>query len=89
MTQTYVLHLAREALMMVVILSLPTLGMAMLVGLIVGILQATTQIQEQTLSFVPKMVAVFVTLVVAAGWLLNIAIQFTTKLYEQIPNIIG
>lgn len=88
MTQTYVLHLAREALMMVVILSLPTLGIAMLVGLIIGILQATTQIQEQTLSFVPKMVAVFVTLIIAAGWLLNIAIRFTTKLYEQIPNLI-
>lgn len=88
MTQTYVLHLAREALMMVVILSLPTLGVAMLVGLIIGILQATTQIQEQTLSFVPKMVAVFVTLIVAAGWLLNIAIGFTTRLYEQIPNLI-
>ena len=88
MTQTYVLHLAREALMMVVILSLPTLGVAMLVGLIIGILQATTQIQEQTLSFVPKMVAVFVTLIVAAGWLLNIAVRFTTRLYEQIPNLI-
>ncbi|MEW6697242.1 MAG: flagellar biosynthesis protein FliQ [Bacillota bacterium] len=88
MTQTYVLHLAREALMMVVILSLPALGMAMLVGLIIGILQATTQIQEQTLSFVPKMVAVFVTIIVAAGWLLNIAIRFTTRLYEQIPNLI-
>ncbi|MEW6065654.1 flagellar biosynthesis protein FliQ [Desulforamulus profundi] len=88
MTQTYVLHLAREALMMVVILSLPALGMAMLVGLIIGILQATTQIQEQTLSFVPKMVAVFVTLIVAAGWLLNIAIRFTTRLYEQIPNLV-
>lgn len=88
MTQTYVLHLAREALMMVVILSLPALGMAMLVGLIIGVLQATTQIQEQTLSFVPKMVAVFVTLIVAAGWLLNIAIRFTTQLYEQIPNLV-
>ena len=88
MTQTYVLHLAREALMMVVILSLPALGIAMLVGLIIGILQATTQIQEQTLSFVPKMVAVFVTLIVAAGWLLNIAIRFTTQLYEQIPNLV-
>jgi flagellar biosynthetic protein FliQ len=88
MTQTYVLHLAREALMMVVILSIPTLGVAMLVGLIIGILQATTQIQEQTLSFVPKMVAVFVTLIIAAGWLLNIAVRFTTRLYEQIPNLI-
>ncbi|MEG6520918.1 flagellar biosynthesis protein FliQ [Desulfotomaculum sp. 1211_IL3151] len=88
MTQTYVLHLAREALMMVVILSIPTLGVAMLVGLIIGIFQATTQIQEQTLSFVPKMVAVFVTLIVASGWLLNIAIRFTTRLYEQIPNLI-
>ncbi|AQS59812.1 flagellar biosynthesis protein FliQ [Desulforamulus ferrireducens] len=89
MTQTYVLHLAREALMMVVILSLPTLAVAMLVGLIIGILQATTQVQEQTLSFVPKIVAVFVTLIVAAGWLLNIAVNFTTRLYEQIPHIIG
>ncbi|SHF37027.1 flagellar biosynthesis protein FliQ [Desulforamulus putei] len=88
MTQTYVLHLAREALMMVVILSLPALGIAMLVGLIIGILQATTQVQEQTLSFVPKMVAVFVTLIVAAGWLLNIAVKFTTRLYEQIPNLV-
>lgn len=88
MTQTFVLHLAREALMMVVILSLPTLGVAMLVGLIIGIIQATTQIQEQTLSFVPKMVAVFVTLIVAASWLLNIATKFTIQLFEQIPNII-
>ncbi|GAB6158015.1 flagellar biosynthesis protein FliQ [Desulfotomaculum varum] len=88
MTQTYVLHLAREALMMVVILSLPALGVAMLVGLVIGILQATTQIQEQTLSFVPKMVAVFVTLIIAAGWLLSIAVKFTTRLYEQIPNLV-
>ncbi|AEG59525.1 flagellar biosynthesis protein FliQ [Desulforamulus ruminis] len=88
MTQTYVLHLAREALMLVVILSLPALGVAMLVGLIISILQATTQIQEQTLTFVPKMVAVFVTLIIAASWLLNIAVNFTTRLYEQIPNLI-
>ena len=88
MTQTYVLHLAREALMLVVILSLPALGVAMLVGLIISILQATSQIQEQTLTFVPKMVAVFVTLIIAASWLLNIAVNFTTRLYEQIPNLI-
>lgn len=88
MTQTFVLHIAREALMMVVILSLPALGVAMLVGLMISILQATTQIQEQTLTFVPKMVAVFVTLIVAASWLLNIATNFTTRLFEQIPNLI-
>jgi len=88
LTQTYVIHLAREALMMVVILSLPTLAVSMLVGLIISVLQATTQIQEQTLSFVPKMVAIFVTLIVAASWLLNIATNFTTRLYEQIPHLI-
>ncbi|AEF94632.1 flagellar biosynthetic protein FliQ [Desulfotomaculum nigrificans CO-1-SRB] len=88
MTETFVIHVAREALMMVVILSLPALGVAMLVGLIISILQATTQIQEQTLSFVPKMVAVFVTLLIAASWLLNIAVNFTTRLYQQIPNIV-
>lgn len=88
MTQTLVLHIGREALMMVVILALPALGIAMLVGLLIGILQATTQIQEQTLSFVPKLVAVFVTLIISASWLLNIIINFTIRLYEQIPNIV-
>ncbi|MDO7788378.1 flagellar biosynthesis protein FliQ [Desulforamulus aquiferis] len=88
MSQAFVLHIAREALMMVVILALPALGVAMLVGLMVSIVQATTQIQEQTLTFVPKMVAVFVTLIIAASWLLNIATNFTIRLFEQIPNIV-
>lgn len=88
MTQTFVIHTAREALMMVVILSAPAVGVSMLVGLIISILQATTSIQEQTLTFVPKLVAVFVVLIVSAAWLMDIAVNFTTKIFSQIPNLV-
>ncbi|MEG6617317.1 flagellar biosynthesis protein FliQ [Peptococcaceae bacterium 1198_IL3148] len=88
MSQTEIIHICREALMMVVILSAPGLLMAMLVGLIIGIFQATTQIQEQTLAFVPKILAVFITVIVLSGWLVNVIVGFTQRLYEQIPNIV-
>ncbi len=88
MSETEIIHIAREALMTVVILAAPALGAAMLVGLIVGIFQATTQIQEQTLAFVPKIFAVFITLIVIAGWLAAVITGFTERIYEQIPNIV-
>ncbi|WP_031518104.1 flagellar biosynthesis protein FliQ [Desulfofalx alkaliphila] len=87
MSQTEAIYVAREALMMVVILAAPGLLMAMFVGLCVGIFQATTQIQEQTLAFVPKLLAVFITLIILAGWLMTVATGFTMKLYSMIPNI--
>ncbi|MTI80181.1 MAG: flagellar biosynthesis protein FliQ [Firmicutes bacterium] len=88
MSETQIIHIAREALMMVVILASPGLAIAMLVGLLIGIFQATTQIQEQTLAFVPKIIAVFVMLIIIAGWLMNVAIGFTEEMYAQIPNIV-
>jgi flagellar biosynthetic protein FliQ len=88
MNETEIIHIFREALMMVIILSAPGLAVAMLIGLLIGIFQATTQIQEQTLAFVPKIVAVFVTVIVLAGWLMNVTTGFTQRLYEQIPNIV-
>lgn len=88
MTQTYVIHLAREALLMVLVLAGPAMAVALLIGLVISILQATTQIQDQMLNLVPKIVGVFVVMLVLGSWLLNTAVNFTANLFSQIPNII-
>lgn len=88
MTQTFVIHVAREALFMVLILAGPAMLAALLVSLVISVLQATTQIQDQMLTLVPKIVAVFVVLLVLGAWLLNSAINFTINLYSQIPNVV-
>ncbi len=74
--------------MMVLVLALPGLGVSLIVGLAISILQATTQIQEQTLTFVPKIVAVYLTLLILAGWLLRVAVNFTVKLYSHLPTLV-
>ena len=88
MTQTYVIHLARDALFMVLVLAGPALSVALLIGLLISILQATTQIQDQMLNMVPKIVGVFLVILLLGSWLLNSAITYTTDLYTQIPNIV-
>ena len=88
MSQTDIIYIAKEALMMVVLLAGPGLFMAMLVGLLIGVFQATTQIQEQTLAFVPKIVAVFLTIFFLASWLMQMITEFTLKVYEYIPGIL-
>ena len=59
----------------------------MLVGLVISVLQATTQVQEQSLTFVPKIIAVFITLAVLAPWLIRIMLNFTARLYARLPSI--
>ncbi|MGI6491263.1 MAG: flagellar type III secretion system protein FliQ [Peptococcaceae bacterium] len=88
MTQTFVIHLARETLLMVLLLAGPAMFTALLIGLTISILQATTQIQDQLLNMVPKIVGVFVVLLLLGSWLLNMAIYFTTNVFAQIPNIL-
>lgn len=88
MTQTFVINLARDALFMVLLLAGPAMLAALLIGLIISILQATTQIQDQMLNLVPKIVGVFVVILVLGSWLLNSAVTYTTNLYAQIPNIV-
>lgn len=88
MSDTLTVQICREALILIVILSLPALIVSLVVGLVISILQATTQVQEQSLTFVPKIVAVFVVLALAAPWLLKVATNFTTRLYSGIPSII-
>lgn len=89
MTEELIITLARDALYAVLLVSAPLLGMSLLVGLLVSIFQATTQIQEQTLSFIPKIIAVLVTAVICAPWMLKILISFTQGIYLNIHRMTG
>lgn len=80
----YLLQVAREGLYLVLIASAPPVLASMLVGLVVSVLQATTQIQEQTLTFVPKIVAVFASLVIAGPWIGAQLLRFTRLVFEGI-----
>ena len=78
-------RLAAEALYLVLLVSAPALLVSLAVGLSVGLLQAVTQVQEQTLSFVPKLAGVAIALVVAGGWMGAQLIRFTSRLWESLP----
>ena len=78
MTDILVIKILRESLMTVLVVSAPVLGVGMFVGLIVSIIQTTTSIQEQTLTFVPKMVAIFITIILFGSWMIRV----TDKLYK-------
>ncbi|NMA02433.1 MAG: flagellar biosynthesis protein FliQ [Clostridia bacterium] len=87
MTQDFVVYLGREAVYTVLLVAGPLLAGSILVGLAISIFQATTQIQEQTLTFVPKIITMLVLLVVLSSWMLNILTNFTTFLFEIIPRL--
>jgi flagellar biosynthetic protein FliQ len=88
MTPEYVINLGSEAIKLALMVSLPLLGVGLIVGLLVAVLQATTQVQEMTLSFVPKIVAVLLTLLAASPWILQKVAGFTSNLIQSIPDII-
>ena len=88
MTAEFVVSLGSEAIKLALMLSLPLLGVGLLVGLFVAVLQATTQIQEMTLSFVPKIISVLLALLAASPWMLGKITHFTSKLINDIPIII-
>ncbi len=79
--------LIREGVLQTLLISGPILLIGMAVGLIVAILQATTSIQEQTLTFVPKIAAILLGLVLLGRWLVESMVQYTKRLFEMIPNI--
>lgn len=89
MTPTAVVDLGRQALEVTLMVSAPLFLAALVTGLIISIFQAATQINEMTLSFVPKLVAMFVTLVVAGPWIITTLTDFTRRLFESIPGMIG
>jgi flagellar biosynthetic protein FliQ len=81
-------RLTAETLYLVLLVSAPALLVSLAVGLIVGLMQAVTQIQEQTLSFVPKLVAVGIALVVGGGWMGGQLIRFADALWMAIPELV-
>lgn len=88
MTLGYVILLLRTAVLQILLLAAPILLIGMGVGLIVSIFQATTSIQEQTLTFVPKIVAILVVLMLAGPWMFASLEQFTVSLFNQIPAVV-
>ena len=88
MTPEFVINLGSDAIKLVLMVSLPLLGVGLIVGLLVAVLQATTQVQEMTLSFVPKIVAVLLTLILASPWIIQKIANFTSNLIQSIPTII-
>ena len=89
MTPTTVIEIGRSALELTLMVSAPLFAAALITGLIVSIFQAATQINEMTLSFVPKLVVTFSTLVLAGPWMLTKLTDYITRLYEAIPSLIG
>lgn len=89
MTPTAVIALGREALEITLLISAPLFIAALVTGLIVSIFQAATQINESTLSFVPKLIAIFITMILAGPWMLTVMTDYIRRLYESIPGVIG
>lgn len=88
MTDQTVVNIAREAVLTVLLVAGPALGIGMLVGLLVSIFQATTQIQEQTLTFIPKIVAVLVSIVIFGPWMIRLLVDFAERLLANLPAYI-
>ena len=89
MTPTTVIEIGRNAVEITLLISAPLFIAALVTGLIVSIFQAATQINEATLSFVPKLIAIFATLIIAGPWMLTVMTDYMRRLYESIPVIIG
>ncbi|WP_018872511.1 MULTISPECIES: flagellar biosynthesis protein FliQ [unclassified Thioalkalivibrio] len=89
MTPELVVDLGQETLMVVTLLAAPPLLTALAVGLAIGMLQAATQVQEMTLSFIPKLLAMFAALLLSGHWMLALLIDFTERLYEGAPGMVG
>jgi flagellar biosynthetic protein FliQ len=87
MSAEAITRIVREGLLLVLLLSGGPMAAGMLTGLIVSVLQATTQIQEQTLSYVPKLVAVFLAVAVLGPWMITQAVRFTVAIFDSIPVV--
>ncbi|MBU5267785.1 flagellar biosynthesis protein FliQ [Virgibacillus proomii] len=89
MSSEFVLTLAEKGVYTILLVTGPLLILALGVGLLVSIFQATTQIQEQTLAFIPKIVAVLIGLVVFGPWMLSVIVEFTSDLFQNINQFVG
>jgi flagellar biosynthetic protein FliQ len=89
MTPTTVIEIGRHAVEVMLLVAAPLFLAALITGLVVSIFQAATQINETTLSFVPKLIVIFLTLIVAGPWMLTLLTDYMRRLYESIPTVIG
>ncbi|MDR3393195.1 MAG: flagellar biosynthesis protein FliQ [Sulfuriferula sp.] len=89
MTPENVMTIGQHALEVTLMVSAPMLLVALVIGLIVSIFQAATQINEATLSFIPKLVGIFITLVVAGPWMLSVLLDYMREVFTNIPNLVG
>jgi flagellar biosynthetic protein FliQ len=89
MTPETVVDIGRQAMMVLLLLAAPLLITALLVGLVVSVFQAATQINEPTLSFLPKLIALAVVLAAAGAWMLGTITDYTRALYQAIPSMLG
>lgn len=88
MTPEFVIGFARQSIEMALSIALPMLGIGLIVGVTVSILQAATQIQEMTLTFVPKIISVFLALLIFFPWIMNRMVAFTQEIFMNLPNYI-
>ena len=87
MDTSAVVDLGRQALWMTMLISAPLLGVALIVGLVIGVLQAATSINEMTLSFIPKLIVLVIALGLTGHWMLRLLIDYTRNLFQMIPGI--
>lgn len=88
MNQAMLLDLARQTVLLIIMLSAPVLAATLVIGLIVSIIQAVTQIQEMTLAFVPKILGVFLVLALFGPWMMNTMLTFTSNLFASLPSLV-
>jgi len=86
MSVEFVTGFGREALLLTLVVAAPLLGLALIVGVLISIFQAITQIQEMTLTFIPKIVVILLALIVFGPWMLRLLMNFTTNLFLNLPN---
>jgi flagellar biosynthetic protein FliQ len=89
MTPANVMDLTHSTLLVTCMLAAPLLSIALIAGLVIGMLQAATQINEATLSFIPKLLLLVLTLLAVGPWMLRVLVDFTHDLYTSIPGVIG
>ena len=89
MTPESVMTMGRQAMEITLLVSSPLLLIALIIGLVVSIFQAATQINEATLSFIPKLVGVFIALVIAGPWMLSVMLDYMRQVFTGIPGMVG
>lgn len=89
MTQELLMQIAQGSVYTILLVTAPALGVGLLVGLLVSVFQATTQIQEQTLAFIPKIVAILATLIITGPWMLRVVVEFAMSIFGNLHRFVG